>query len=234
MNIRIRTLRRWKNLGTLCVNSIRIVILIFLIWQQLFPILFSHPACSVITEEISASVTITIEISLLRFILQTWSMASATESILLRCPLMRRRYFCYSSKLLITAFSLMLFRSYGNTLASLSMISARKTPPTSLTPAHRLLCRPSWFAFLMPSSVAVSFLRTSTPNYVSLDQHSAKGLCCLLRHWMRVIRCRQNTVSFSRLRYQCWRGTIERGLRGQEIWSNVSGMPNSVSTAKRN
>ena len=100
-------------------------------------------ACSVITEEISASVTITIEISLLRFILQTWSMASATESILLRCPLMRRRYFCYSSKLLITAFSLMLFRSYGNTLASLSMISARKTPPTSLTPAHRLLCRPS-------------------------------------------------------------------------------------------
>ena len=25
-------------------------------------------------------------------------------------------------------------------------------------------------------------LRTSTPNYVSLDQHSAKGLCCLLRH----------------------------------------------------
>ena len=32
---------------------------------------------------------------------------------------------------------------YGNTLASLSMISARKTPPTSLTPAHRLLCRPS-------------------------------------------------------------------------------------------
>lgn len=34
-------------------------------------------------------------------------------------------------------------RAYGNTLASLSMISARKTPPTSLTPAHRLLCRPS-------------------------------------------------------------------------------------------
>lgn len=34
-------------------------------------------------------------------------------------------------------------QSYGNTLASLSMISARKTPPTSLTPAHRLLCRPS-------------------------------------------------------------------------------------------
>lgn len=33
--------------------------------------------------------------------------------------------------------------TYGNTLASLSMISARKTPPTSLTPAHRLLCRPS-------------------------------------------------------------------------------------------
>lgn len=34
-------------------------------------------------------------------------------------------------------------QSYGNTLASLSMISARRTPPTSLTPAHRLLCRPS-------------------------------------------------------------------------------------------
>lgn len=34
-------------------------------------------------------------------------------------------------------------QSYGNTLASLSMISARKTPPTSLIPAHRLLCRPS-------------------------------------------------------------------------------------------
>lgn len=50
------------------------------------------------------------------------------------------RDFCKSS---LTAFSLMLFRSYGNTLASLSMISARKTPPTSLTPAHRLLCRPS-------------------------------------------------------------------------------------------
>lgn len=33
--------------------------------------------------------------------------------------------------------------AYGNTLASLSMISARKTPPTSLIPAHRLLCRPS-------------------------------------------------------------------------------------------
>lgn len=33
--------------------------------------------------------------------------------------------------------------NYGNTLASLSMISARKTPPTSLIPAHRLLCRPS-------------------------------------------------------------------------------------------
>ena len=107
------------------------------------PILFSHPACSVITEEISASVTITTEISLLRFILQTWSMASAMESILLRCPLMRRRYFCYSSKLLTTAFSLMLFRSYGNTLASLSMTSARKTPWASLTPAHRLLCQPS-------------------------------------------------------------------------------------------
>ena len=39
--------------------------------------------------------------------------------------------------------TLNLIFGYGNTLASLSMISARKTPPTSLTPAHRLLCRPS-------------------------------------------------------------------------------------------
>lgn len=51
--------------------------------------------------------------------------------------------FCKSENVETQRVVLMICSEYGNTLASLSMISARKTPPTSLTPAHRLLCRPS-------------------------------------------------------------------------------------------